>query len=175
MGYSIELYFDRQFETKIRLLWTQLAESGVPSILHKIGSRPHISLAVLDTIDVGQVVNLLDAFSQESSSFCLEFSAIGLIPGDLQSVFLAPVPTSALLEMQSALYRLLQDHGCLPRDHYKPNLWLPHCTISKELIASDALKTVGMCQAGSVIGMAHIIELGLIEFRPRKKIKGFVL
>jgi hypothetical protein len=59
MGYSIELYFDPRFEEKIRRLWNDLAESGVPSILHQIGSRPHLSLAVLENIPEVQVSNLL--------------------------------------------------------------------------------------------------------------------
>lgn len=44
MGYSIELYLESGFEEKLRSLWDDLEKAGVPSILQKIGSRPHLSL-----------------------------------------------------------------------------------------------------------------------------------
>ena len=75
MGYSIELYFDFQFEEKIRLLWDKLAEAGVPSILHRIGSRPHISLAVIESIHEVQVSNLFEDFFKEFSEFFKHYKA----------------------------------------------------------------------------------------------------
>lgn len=175
MGYSIELYFDIHFEEKIRLLWDELAEDSVPSILHRIGSRPHMSLYVLETIHEVQVSNLLLKFIKEFSEFFINFPAIALFPGKQRTVFLAPTTNVILLEMQRTLYNLLQKSGYFPLERYEPNKWFPHCSISKELSCSDAIKTVDICQKFSVTGMAKIIELGLIEFRPRKEIKKFVL
>ena len=109
MGYSIELYFDLQFEDKIRRLWNDLAESGVPSILHQIGSRPHLSLAVLESIQEVQVTNLLGKFVQKYSEFSIEFPAIALIPGEQKTVVLAPTTNLVLLEMQRTLYHLLKN------------------------------------------------------------------
>jgi len=90
MGYSIELYFDLQFEEKIRLLWDELAVAGVPSILQIIDSRPHISIAVLENIDEVQVSILFENYIKEIPEFVIEFPAIALIPGKQQTVFLAP-------------------------------------------------------------------------------------
>jgi hypothetical protein len=52
---------------------------------------------------------------------------------------------------------------------------IPHCSISKEFSSSDALKTVNISQNSTVTGKAKVIELGIIEFRPRKEIKSFGL
>ncbi len=175
MGYSIELYFDLQFEDKIRRLWNDLAESGVPSILHQIGSRPHLSLAVLENIPEVQVSNLLGKFIQKYSEFSIEFPAIALIPGEQKTVFLAPTTNLILLEMQQTLYHLLKKSSFFPLERYEPNKWLPHCSISKELSSSDALKTVNISQNSTVTGKTKVIELGIIEFRPRKEIKSFGL
>lgn len=175
MGYSIELYFDFQFEEKIRLLWDKLAEAGVPSILHRIGSRPHISLAVIESIHEVQVSNLFEDFFKEFSEFFIEFPAIALIPGKQQAVFLAPATNILIFEMQRTLYYLLQKSGYPSLERYEPNKWLPHCSISKELSSTDALTTVAICQNSSVTGMTKVIEAGIIEFRPRKEIKKFGL
>jgi hypothetical protein len=48
---------------------------------------------------------------------------------------------------------------------------LPHCSISKKLSASEALKTVEICQSFGELGTAMVAEAGFIEFRPRKEIK----
>lgn len=171
MGYSIELYFDPLFEEKIYRLWDDLAKSGVPSILQQIGSRPHLSLAVLETIDEIEVPGLLEGFIRSYARFFIEFNAFGLIPGDRQAVFLAPVPGLSLLEMQQSLYRLLHQSGYVPVERYKPDKWLPHCTISKELSPSGALQTIEICQNWSLTGTAGVVELGVIEFRPRREIQ----
>ena len=60
MGYSIELYFERRFEEKLRSLWNVLERAGVPSILQKIGSRPHLSLLVLDNCNADHIAGLVD-------------------------------------------------------------------------------------------------------------------
>lgn len=175
MSYSIELYFDCHFEQKICHLWDQLSAAGVPSIVQMMGGRPHISLAVLEAIDEEQATNLLEAFVNGFSQFKIEFPAIGLIPGCQQTVYLAPVISASLLEIQKQLFQLLESHNSIPFERYQPNNWLPHCTLSKELTACNALTTLGICQSAALTGTAQVIELGLIEFRPRREIKTFVL
>lgn len=171
MGYSIELYFDHEFETRFIEIWKKLEEYDVPSILQKIGSKPHISLSVLDSINEFQALELIEKFADRLSQFEIEFPAIGLIPGNSQTVFLAPTVNSKIIEVQKALYQQLQLVGLKPRKCYEPSNWLPHCTISKELSSSEALKTIEICQNNSLTGKAGVIELGFIEFRPRKEIK----
>ena len=170
MGYSIELYFDFQFEKRIRLLWDELEESGVPSILNKIGSRPHLSLAVMETFNEFQASNILREVIKGNSVFSLEFPAIALIPGRDQTVLLAPAPNITILEMQKTLFKILHRSGNIPLERYEPNKWLPHCSISKELSPTEALKTIDICRRSSVTGEARVIEIGIIEFRPRKEI-----
>jgi len=171
MGYSIELYFDLQFEEKIRLLWDELAVAGVPSILQIIDSRPHISIAVLENIDEVQVSILFENFIKKIPEFVIEFPAIALIPGKQQTVFLAPATNILIIEMQRSLYNLLLKNSYPPLERYRPNKWLPHCSISKELSSLDSLTTIEICQKSSVTGMAKVVEAGFIEFRPRKEIK----
>ncbi len=175
MGYAIELYFNFQFEEKIHFLWDELSEAGVPSILQRIGSRPHLSLAVMESCDEVLVSELLGKFIKKFPKFFIEFPAISLIPGEQQAVFLTPVPNLLILEMQRALFHILVKNGYFPYGRYEPNKWLPHCSISKELSSSDALKTTEICQNSSVTGMAKVIEAGIVEFRPRREIKTFNL
>jgi hypothetical protein len=171
MAYSIELYFENEFEEKLRSLWSKLAIAGVPSVLQKIGSRPHLSLLILDRCNVDHVAYLIQVGIKDRFAFPLTFPTISLIPGEQQSVLLTPVINSGLIEIQQSLYNLLKENKCSIREHYKPHSWLPHCSISKELSPIDALKTIEICQNSSAIGKTMITEVGFIEFRPRKEIK----
>ncbi len=171
MGYSIELYFDEGFESRVTELWKRLEAFDVPSIMQTIGSKPHISLAVLDSVDEEDVSGILEIFASRLPPFEVDFPAYGLIPGPTHTVFLAPIVNAALIDVQKALYQQLQSFGFQPRTCYEPGHWLPHCTVSKELSPSDALKTVGICQDNFLTGSARAIELGFIEFRPRREIK----
>ena len=43
MTYSIELYFDRRFEEKLRSLWDELEKAGLPSVFSNW--LPHCSIS----------------------------------------------------------------------------------------------------------------------------------
>lgn len=171
MGYSIELYFECGFEEKLRSLWDELEKAGVPSILQKIGSRPHLSLLIFDKCNVKHIADIIELGIKGYHKFPITFPAISLIPGKQQTVFLTPVINSELIAIQDGLYNLLDETGCFVREHYEPHNWLPHCSISKELSAVEALKTLEVCQNSLATGKTWITDVGFIEFRPRKVIK----
>ncbi len=171
VGYSIELYFEPIFEEKINHLWDDLSKACIPSIFQNIGSRPHLSLAILNKCNESQLSILIKDFCNSFSPFSLEFPAIALIPGKQQTVFLAPVKNNQLYDVHKTLFHLLQDTGNSPLNRYKPNKWLPHCSISKELSAIEALNTIEICQHSKIFGNTKVVELGFIEFRPRRLIQ----
>ena len=171
MTYSIELYFDLEFEEKLRSLWHDLERAGVPSVLSKIGSRPHLTLIVLDNCDEDHVANLLDRHMKGRFKFSLVFPAVSIIPGDQNSVFLTPAIKPELIDIQSTLFNLLKENGYSIQKHYGPHNWLPHCSISKELSLNEALKTLEVCLYCGIKGEALVTEIGFIEFRPRRVIK----
>jgi len=171
MGYSIELYFENEFEEKVRSLWADLEEAGVPSILKKIGSRPHLSLLILDKCNVKHLAGIIEHGIKGYCKFPITFPAISVILGNQQTVFLNPIFTFELSAIHKGLFTLLDESGYSVREHYEPNNWLPHCSISKELSASDALKTLDICQKKFKAETTWLIDAGFIEFRPRKVIK----
>ncbi len=133
MAYSIELYFDIEFEIKIRRLWNSLNKHNVPSIMQKIGSRPHLAISILDYIEEEEVSNIIRYLVNNHKQFEIEFPAISMIPGKKQAVFLSPSQNVQLREIQSSLYDYLLKKRYSPKEYYNPGKWLPHCTISKEL------------------------------------------
>ena len=170
MAYSIELYFDTAFEIKIRHLWDLLNKNNVPSIMQKIGSRPHLALSVLNFIEEVEIPNIIQYLVNNHKLFGIEFPAISMIPGKSQTVFLSPSLNVQLIDMQHNLYDHLIEKGYSPQKFYIPNQWLPHCTISKELSFKETLETFTVCENYSVTGNATVTEVGIIEFRPRREL-----
>ncbi len=171
MAFSIELYFDIEFETKIRHLWDLLRDHNIPSIMHKIGSRPHLALSILDHIEEVEIPNIIRYLATNYKQFEIEFPAISMTPGKSQAVFLSPSSNAHLIDVQHRLYEHLIKKGYTPKKFYKPNKWLPHCTISKELSSKETLETFRVCEMYKVTGKATATEVGVIEFRPRKEIE----
>ena len=156
-------------------MWDGLAASGVPSVLQQIGGRPHLSLAVLSSIDEAMILSLVKAFSKECFRFPITFPAISLIPGEQHTVILSPVPNRPLLDLQQRLYSLLDACAHPPFQRYIPGRWLPHCTLSKELSGPNAMTTMELCRQSAVTGTAEAREVGVIEFRPRRELGTYSL
>ncbi len=171
MAYSIELYFNHAFEEKIHRLWDVLRKNNVPSIMQKIGSRPHIALSILDDIAEEKIPDIIHYIGDHYPQFEIDFPAISMIPGKSQAVFLSPSQTERLTTIQGSLHEYLLKKGHTPREHYYPDQWLPHVTISKELSFKQTLETLKACEHCPVTGNATVIEAGIIEFRPRKQIE----
>ncbi len=170
MAYSIELYFNHAFEKKIRDLWDLLNRNNVPSIMQKIGSRPHIALSILDDIAEEKIPGIIHYIGDHYLQFEIEFPAISMIPGKSQAVFLSSSQNEKLTKLQGSLHGYLLKKGHTPRELYYPGQWLPHVTISKELSFKETLETFKACEHCPVTGNATVIEAGIIEFRPRKEI-----
>ncbi|WDP92183.1 MAG: hypothetical protein HUN04_21655 [Desulfobacter sp.] len=170
MAYSIELYFDTGFERKILKLWELLSESGLPSIMQKIGSRPHVAISILDSINKADIPGILRFLEKRHHPFEILFPAISLIPGGHGAVVLSPSPNGRLIDIQNDLYDHLIERGYSPRAFYQPDNWLPHCTVSKEMALDESIETIRICAQAFVPGPATVAAAGIIEFRPRKEL-----
>ena len=165
MTYSIELYFDRRFEEKLRSLWDELEKVGLPSIF---SSRPHLAF-ILDRCV--HVAGLIDRHVKGHFKFSIVFPAFSIIPGVRNSVFLTPVIKPELIDIQRKIAHLLEENGYAIQKHYEPHNWLPHCSISKGLSPAEALKTLEVCLYHGIKGKTWVTDIGFIKFRPRKVIK----
>ena len=171
MKYSIELYFERSFEEKLCSLWTELQSAGLPSVLPQMGSRPHLTLIILDRCDEDHVAGLIDRHVKGHFKFSIAFPAFSIISGVRNSVFLTPAIKPELIDIQRSLYNLIEENSYSIQEHYAPHNWLPHCSISKGLSPAEALKTLEVCLYYGIKGETWVTDIGFIKFRPRKVIK----
>jgi hypothetical protein len=141
MVHSVELLFDADTDSAIRRIWDDLADAGVRSQAgHKAPSnRPHVTLAVADTMDPAVDDALRPVLAQLPITCTVgapmlfgrrQFTLVRLI-----------VPSAQLL----SLHADIRD-ACLPNvpqgllPHSEPGGWTPHVTLARR-VPADHLHT----------------------------------
>ena len=130
MMYAIEMYFDKETEEKIMRLAQKIADAGLSTKYLEWKTRPHVTLAVYNDIDVDRCAQLLEKFANDRKAFPALFDAVGMF-NYTKTIFLSPVMTRSLYELHSELYTLMQEFEASAWEWYKqPDSWVPHCTVA---------------------------------------------
>ncbi|QOC92800.1 2'-5' RNA ligase family protein [Micromonospora craniellae] len=126
---ALELYLDTVATRRIRVLWDALEAEGVQSLrsLLEQRHRPHVSLAVASRLDPEQVAAAL-AGTTVAAPLRLSFQHAGQFVGRV--LWLGPAPTTALLAHHRLVHDRLAAAGVELVEHYRPDRWVPHCTLS---------------------------------------------
>jgi len=126
---ALELYVDPVAERRIRHLWDAMEEVGVPSLrdLTHGRHRPHLSLVAAANLDAAAVAAALDGFIV-APPLRLHLDFVGLFRGRV--LWLGPVPIRELVAHHAAVFARLSAAGVTPFDEYRPQAWVPHCTLS---------------------------------------------
>ncbi|WP_052573998.1 2'-5' RNA ligase family protein [Haloferula sp. BvORR071] len=167
MPHAIELFFDDDSDLRIRKLWERLAGLGA-TYMHSSGARPHLTLAVCDSIDLPAASRLLDGFGENFASFPLQFAATGFFPGEKPVMFLAPKVTSELLQLQEQFHEELSLISPDIWPNYTPAKWMPHCTLAMDLPREQCGQIAGVIDAAALPFEVEVVSLGMVEFRPVK-------
>ena len=130
MVHSIELVFDHDTEAVIRRIWADLADAGIPS--QAPASRPHVTLAVAERIDVD-----VDELLRPVSKRLPLVAAIGapVLFGRANVVFARlVVPTTELLALHAEVHRLCVPHLVpAPMANSLPGQWTAHVTLARRV------------------------------------------
>lgn len=130
MMYAIEMYFDKVTEEKIMRLAQKIADAGLSTKYLEWKTRPHVTLAVYNDIDVDRCAQLLEKFANDRKAFPALFDAVGMF-NYTKTIFLSPVMTKSLYDLHSELYALMKEFEASAWEWYKqPDSWVPHCTVA---------------------------------------------
>ena len=170
MGYAVELIIADEQAVRI----TQAFEF-TDSILLKIGSSPHIALALFDDVDIALLCDIVSTFIQEVKPINLHFGSIGIFPGNENTLFLAPVVTSELLALHHTLHKRLGENNLQGSPLYQPGSWVPHLTITMEEPWDECIKNLELIRGLDLLGDYLFNRMVIVEFRPVIKIAEFKL
>lgn len=174
-SFSVELHFDAKSAQTLRELRQNLYRSLQLEDNDEPFTSPHISLAVYRRLNFEQEKADLSAFARSTAPFKVCFSSIGVFPGELDVLFLAPVVTSELLELHHAFHSLFQhsEKYCWP--YYRTGQWVPHCTLGTNIPKHKTpLALANLLELKFPI-KARVKSVAVIEFPPVKTLYSFRL
>ncbi|AEV88926.1 hypothetical protein ACWT_7917 [Actinoplanes sp. SE50] len=125
---ALELYLDVDATRRVRTLWRALEAEGIPTLgsLHP-RHRPHVSLAAARTIEPYAAAAALDGLNVgRGLSVRMDFA--GQFVGRV--LWLGITMTPELMDHHRAVHERLAAGGVEVWEHYRPGLWVPHCTVS---------------------------------------------
>jgi len=175
MFYAIHAFFDQPTETAIKTMWKELADSGVAPYLYQSANRPHLTLAIYDTLDSQAGEARLHDLAGANLVLPVVFPSLGMFTRPMSAVFLAPRVDIALLELHAQVHQVFKDIVTGADDYYLPGKWVPHCALALELDKATAIKVIEKAIQMPLPLVGRIIELGAIEARPVRHLFGFPL
>ena len=172
---SVELTFDPKLTEAIRNVWHGLTLANIQYQRHPVQALPHLSLAIRDLSGDDPKPPFL-ALAKKLTQFPVRFDATGMFlsarglnyPDDTVVLFLSPKPSAALAALLEAHRVASEDlHGWNEGrwSHYRPERWVPHCTLAEHLAKDDisaALNVVLDTLSGPVTG--SVCGIRLINF-----------
>ena len=175
MGYAVQLYFNAELEAALLEVRTALTKAGVTPTLERLGDRPHVSLSVLNDVDVQRCITMIEQFANSQSAFRTGFAAFGAFPTAQGVVYLSPAPNEALLTAHRVMHQRLVDIGAQIHEYYFPDGWIPHATMGFELSSKEVALALSWLHGNFKPVGGIFASLGLIEFPPVKEIATFEL
>jgi 2'-5' RNA ligase len=168
MPFAIVLLFDAKTEAAFRKIGRTLEKNRVPTCFSGEGFGPHLTLASFQDGDPERLLKVLKRTATSFAPFPLRIESIGSFPRK-GVLFLAPVVTGGLLEMNSRL------HGELKKDvkgfarYYFPGVWVPHCTLSFNLPPKLLLRGFEIVRKSPTGIVGKFNRLVLLEYELPKK------
>ncbi|MEX1377783.1 MAG: hypothetical protein AB1Z23_10000 [Eubacteriales bacterium] len=132
-GYSIELLFDKNFESYVHDLWLSCAENNLSNYMTSIegDSVPHIALSVYESVDKQEIQSLFDRYKNvdiikaefQSSAICM-FKATNVI-------YINVNVNRDMLNYFEDVYHFFVGISDKCSPYYLPYVIIPHISIAK--------------------------------------------
>lgn len=161
MPFAIELFLDARSSTIVRSVWSRFAQEGLGAVLQ---GRPHVTLTACDDIDLSITQSALREFAVTYAPSPVQFGSIGTFSNGTSVVFLAPVVTARLAAVHAEFCDTFQRRLAVPWDHYRPENWIPHCTLAQELDTADVPAAIDICQQIELPFFGTFEAIGIVEF-----------
>ncbi len=129
MTYAIEMFFDNETEEKIMSLAKKIADAGLSTKYLEWKTRPHVTLMVFNDVDEERCTQLLERFAKNHKAFPAFLESVGMF-NETKTIFLSPIMTRRMYDLQNELYELMEEFHSTVWEWYKPDGWVPHCTVA---------------------------------------------
>ena len=139
MALGVQLDLDPAANFRLEALAQRLDSIPGLATVSRLGDVHHVSLGIYDGQDPPPgFAKALARFAAQTTALDLPLAGIGIFPGRLSVLYLAPVVPPALPALHGAFHEATA--GVVPalREHYRPGAWVPHVTLALD-VAPEAL------------------------------------
>ncbi len=176
MPIAVTLDLDADAASRIEPLWDALERDATLPTTRRLGVRPHLSLAVYDSLDPAALLARLDDFARALTPAAISFANIGLfVDGPRATIFLGPVADRVLLDLHGAFHHEFAD--CVDRciAHYRPLHWVPHLTLAQDVAAAALPQAVGRLADPMTPFAGTLDVLSVVRYLPVEPLARYVL
>lgn len=125
-------------------LWDDVSGLEEMPSMAGLNYPPHFTFAIYDEIEVDVLRNATKEVFENLSSVFIIFDKIAYFDVEELVLWASPKDKSELLELHKAIHAIIPQELC--REYYRPNVWVPHCTLGFKVrpeCKDAALKMVG--------------------------------
>ncbi|MFJ9350978.1 2'-5' RNA ligase family protein [Streptomyces sp. NPDC101237] len=161
MAQALVMFLDAAANVAIDELRDQLAHHGLAGKATSTSPRhrPHISLAVAEAITLSDS-SLTRRIARQRLDLRMEL--VGAFAGPQGILFLGVTVTQPLLEAHAAVHSSMTADGGGPWGHFRPGVWVPHCTLVSGLGGHALGKAVSLLHPFPELA-AHVSTIEIVD------------
>lgn len=129
MQYAIELYYDKETESKLFSLAQKIADEKLSTKFLEWGTRPHLTLACFNDVDEEKCAEKLKEFARQHRAVPAYIGSVGMF-NDTKTIFVSPIMNRSMYQFHAELHAALKDFDESGWEWYCPDRWVPHCTVA---------------------------------------------
>jgi 2'-5' RNA ligase len=165
MRFAIELYLDSPTADRIIQVWQELEQAGLATAqTAKRPYTPHISLAVAPELDQDWFSRLVEDFAADYQPVPLLFTHLGIFRAERNVLFVAPQASEQLVRMHKAFFALVAGEQVDWWHYYRPDRWVPHCTLTTSDSFGGIARALLRCEALPFPFVAWAERVALVDF-----------
>jgi len=149
MPVAIILAFDEEGTTILNQVFKRLKESKFNSYYLLV--VPHITLTSYGGIDLHIARERLNQFCKSIDPFRILFSSFGYFPSEEGVLFLNPIASIELLDIQQKVFELFEDF----QGDNSPKTWVPHCTLATDIPQKRIGKAIDLVREDIIMKMGR--------------------
>jgi len=165
MPHAIVLFFDEEQSSPINKIIKELAISNVATFMFE-KSTAHITLAIYDEIKGESSKERLKEFASKHKPAPFVFSHVGLLGSKSKGIIAAPIVSRQLLDFHKNFHDYFKEEGVQSWDSYKPDFWVPHCTLAFNIDEKKIDDAFSICKKLILPLTIRSSSIGIMKFEP---------
>lgn len=165
MPYVVELLLDDDAADRVRTVWQQLADAGLPARYLDLELTPHVTIAVFDELDPAQARDAFASFAAEEMPEPISLYSPASFPTAEGVLYLAPIVTRGLLSLHSGFHERFAELDQPVGEYFFTGNWVPHVTVGLGLDDEQLAEGFRILRQAALPIEGTLDRLQLFEFQ----------